>query len=829
MTLYLFNFNNYYNRIVKRYTTLAEYNDNGNNLAGITGVNFNPNDGIYAKQVVNYNGEAMPDYLIVADEYGNIISRWYIIESRRTRGGQFEIELYRDVIAEWYDEVINAPCFIEKATVGMYDTAIFNNEDMTFNQIKTKETLIKDKAGCGWYVGYVAANTEHMQIQIQNPELVVSGEYSSIEEYPYNQYANTSYAYDTPTNLTFSIFLNRSHARTFGFAFGWDSNKNVKTPIFNYFDNVANSSPIPYKALNGTVYPGIITIPSGNGYNVKYSSYYPETVQRLVNEALSISNINWDNNSNSIINYSATAFNELKNESGKVYKIGQNYYRIALKKTRRYNYSYVNNGSSYALNYAQIARKVGELDSTYELSIGGNSIVGSIEWEADAYQIIYESVVASESTITVDFLGEKIYEGGTSTIVDIQTNQPYKCFAIPYGDVKVAYDQGQYYLAYRCDREFAKKLVSQIILALGDKLYDIQLLPYAPIDDYHFRSEATLDDSTFSSTNPKNRDKIYTVLTGTTIDTVKTFIIYPDSYETIRTISDHGIAIANDSISQKVQNCCDKYRLVSPNYNGQFEFSAAKNYGVNSWNVIQSCKPFSPYIKVAPNFNGLYGSDFKDARGLICGGDFSITQYESAWINYQIQNKNYQVMFDRQIQNMEVNNSVQRTQDIFGAIAGTAQGASSGAMAGFASGMPFGAIAGAAIGGVASAAAGIADVYLSEKLRKEALDFTKDQFGYSLQNIQALPYSLTKVGSQNADFKLFPFLEYFTCTEIERQALVNKIKYNGMTVMRIGQINDFIQPQRSYIKAKLIRLEAVEDDYHVLNAISKELNEGVYI
>lgn len=829
MTLYLFNFNNYYNRIVKRYTTLAEYNDNGNNLAGITGVNFNPNDGIYTKQVVNYNGEAMPDYLIVADEYGNIISRWYIIESRRTRGGQFEIELYRDVIAEWYVDIVNAPCFIEKATVGMYDTAIFNNEDMTFNQIKTKETLIKDKAGCGWYVGYVAANTEHMQIQIQNPALVVSGEYSSIEEYPYNQYAGTSYAYDTPTNLTFSIFLNRPNTQTFGFAFGWDSNKNVKTPIFNYFDNVANSSPIPYKALNGTVYPGIIPIPSGNGYNVKYSSYYPETVQKLVYEALSISGINWDNNSNSIINYSATAFNELKTESGKVYKIGQNYYRIALKKTRRYNYSYVNNGSSYALNYAQIARKVGELDSTYELTAGGNSIVGSIEWEADAYQIIYEQVDASESTITVDFLGEKIYEGGTSTIVDIQTNQPYKCFAIPYGDVKVAYDQGQYYLAYRCDRELAKKLVSQIILTLGDKLYDIQLLPYAPIDDYHFRSEATLDYSTFSSTNPKNRDKIYTVLTGTTIDTVKTFIIYPDSYETIRTISDHKIAIANDNISQKVQNCCDKYRLVSPNYNGQFEFSAAKNYGVNSWNVIQSCKPFSPYIRVAPNFNGLYGSEFKDARGLICGGDFSITQYESAWINYQIQNKNFQVMFDRQIQNMEVNNSVQRTQDIFGAIAGTAQGASSGAMAGYASGMPYGAIAGAAIGGVTSAAAGIADVFLSEKLRKEALDFTKDQFGYSLQNIQALPYSLTKVGTQNADFKLFPFLEYFTCTEIERQALVNKIKYNGMTVMRIGQINDFIQPQRSYIKAKLIRLEAVEDDYHVLNAISKELNEGVYI
>ncbi|MGC7974463.1 hypothetical protein ACP3WV_22975, partial [Salmonella enterica] len=80
--------------------------------------------------------------------------------------------------------------------------------------------------------------------------------------------------------------------------------------------------------------------------------------------------------------------------------------------------------------------------------------------------------------------------------------------------------------------------------------------------------------------------------------------------------------------------------------------------------------------------NRLYGRDFGDSRGLILGGDFSISQINDAWKSYELNNKNYQVMFDRQIQNMEVNNSVAHTMDIVNAFTGTAQGAATGAMGG---------------------------------------------------------------------------------------------------------------------------------------------------
>ena len=46
MTLYLYKFNNYYNRISKYYATIDEYNTNGTLLGTFTGVNFVPNDGV---------------------------------------------------------------------------------------------------------------------------------------------------------------------------------------------------------------------------------------------------------------------------------------------------------------------------------------------------------------------------------------------------------------------------------------------------------------------------------------------------------------------------------------------------------------------------------------------------------------------------------------------------------------------------------------------------------------------------------------------------------------------------------------------------------------
>lgn len=52
---------------------------------------------------------------------------------------------------------MTAPCFVEKGIISNNnDPLLFNSENMSFNQIKQSETLLKDKTGCAWIVGYVS-------------------------------------------------------------------------------------------------------------------------------------------------------------------------------------------------------------------------------------------------------------------------------------------------------------------------------------------------------------------------------------------------------------------------------------------------------------------------------------------------------------------------------------------------------------------------------------------------------------------------------------------------------------------------------------------------
>ena len=237
-----------------------------------------------------------------------------------------------------------------------------------------------------------------------------------------------------------------------------------------------------------------------------------------------------------------------------------------------------------------------------------------------------------------------------------------------------------------------------------------------------------------------------------------------------------------------------------------------------------------------PDFGRLYGVDTNDCRGLVCSGDFCLPQTSDTYKQYVINNKNYQESFNRTITNLEINQDIQmRQMKISGALSivtGALSSAGAGAIAGSSLG-PIGTGVGAAIGaGVGAVASGIAydaDIKNQELLNKEAIQYQKDQFGYQMANIKAQPDSLGRVSAYNPNNKIFPFLEKYTCTDQEKEALRLKMKYNGMTVNRIGYISDFLQPDYSYIKGKIIRLENLSDDFHMCVEISSELNRGVFI
>lgn len=50
--LLLRGFNNYFNRIVKKYSTIADYKTNSSSFLDLANINFNPNDGVVTELVI---------------------------------------------------------------------------------------------------------------------------------------------------------------------------------------------------------------------------------------------------------------------------------------------------------------------------------------------------------------------------------------------------------------------------------------------------------------------------------------------------------------------------------------------------------------------------------------------------------------------------------------------------------------------------------------------------------------------------------------------------------------------------------------------------------
>lgn len=230
----------------------------------------------------------------------------------------------------------------------------------------------------------------------------------------------------------------------------------------------------------------------------------------------------------------------------------------------------------------------------------------------------------------------------------------------------------------------------------------------------------------------------------------------------------------------------------------------------------------------------MYGENFvaiDDARGLICGGDMSLPQLNNTWANYQLQNKTYNEIFLREMAHMDVQNDVGRQGALANAITAPIVGAAGGAMAGakIPGAGPYGAIAGAVAGAALGAAAGGVDMANTLKLMEENKQYAKDMYNYNLQNIQAIPTALTKISALTYNTRVWPFIEYYTCTSTEKEALKDKLNYNGMTIMKIGKLKNYALGEYKFYKGQLIRLPNITEDSHVIYEIYDELNKGVYL
>lgn len=804
MNLYFLNYNNYYNRIVKKENTLGGYLQYlvGEPVQGV--INWNPRDGVSTSQILNSWQYDTPDYMLALTEDGEIDSRWFVIESQYLRNGQYQVELYRDVIVDNYDTVINAPCFIEKATPqSIRDPAIYNSEDMTFNQIKQNETLLWDETKCPWIVGYIPRDSFKTNTTV-SVEAQLSGSaditVENISDYPFYKYANTIVSGQV-TNPTIKIELTYwlMHRKASGAFNNYYYNNQIRLNQNGNYIGKAGGNRI------GQTVGYFWQQTNTNSLYVPKNEFTDEYARQVVANMTSLSD-DFHNLSDYVeATLTPEQFAQLEKDKNKVIyetATGQ-YWRVTLTGDSSGEPTTTTIGWNTGLGVKMRNAMVTSFGDGYSLAepINKNQVFSFTS--ATAYQTLtFEPV---EVNLSVEVPATRYHASET----------PYDIFCMPYSNTLKIKKSGRTYIS-NTSASAALTLAQQIAAEVGSgNIYDIQLLPYCPVR-YCIMDDGSFDIGSAIYSDVKAGDDKVNVLLWATTDNFELNI--PIEIPEEKTVLD-----------KKIKNETEFIRIVAPNFSNSFQFDPQMNEGMDYVTVLCHYKPFNPYIKLQPNFKGLYGSDFNDSRGLVCNGDFSLAQVTSAWADYELQNKNYQNIFNREIQNLKVTNSVQRTREIAGAITGSLSGAAGGAALGAMVGGPVGAVAGGLIGGLASGIGGGVDIALNDKLRNEALDYKRDMFGYNLQNIQALPQGLAKTSAISPDNKYVPFIEYYECTDIERQALQDKLTYNGYTIMRIGNIADYLQQDRSYIKGRIIRMEEISDDFHLLKAIADEIYKGVFI
>ena len=856
--LVLYNYNYYYNRKIKRLSSFQEYvnliTPVGNTPAAYNGfirenTNFDMQDGVSARHIFNiaktdpqYAKIDQPNYCVLEETYGEgtsatkKISRWFVIDANRVRGNQWDLTLKRDVLADFYDKVLAAPVFIERGNISDPDNPLlFNKEDISFNQIKKAEFLLNkvknSGKGYGWVVGYLAREETPTDIGECVAETIAPVEsataFSSLPQGL--QDAITSGYYDLYEENDISVSF-------YGFK-AYSTNPNNMGGVITIGQNSYQRLYFPYPALQSNFEGSYFAIESGTTVNdgSDFITYgYQANFGNITNDIKNL--LAADPNYNpSITDWRTTYQGTVILKDGKYYELqiifdsnmpfqkncnlfdGPNQYPSLHSHISSY-LDAVCTGSSHFTKRTLTTAQSQKRCYTYEVS-------------ASRFRVELVEVAYGQTKVTLSAHRNQNYEA------------PYDIFCIPYGTVLV---KNNNVLQFTTLQNIALSVARAIaVKGTSAKVYDIQILPYCPFEEI-LNNDGDIDIAGFTV----NYDYDYIKKTVGGETTNVGIVIYPKKAQgtfdifinSSEEVYDRCVEVVQDPIEKKIAAETTFARFVSPNFASMFDINIQKNKGITAINVDYFLKPYSPYIHVAPYFSGLYGEDFDDPKGLICSGEFSIATASSKWEEYQVQNKNYEQIFNRQIQNIDVNNKLEYKKALWSAVGGGLGGAAIGGGAGAIAGgylgsvVPgLGTVAGAVVGGVAGAVAGGGisgigagyDIKYLKEAQKEARGMFNDMYVYQLGNIQALPYTLTKVSAFTPNNKIFPFIEFYDCTDLEKQALRNKIKYNGATIGVIGKIEDYLG-NNNYVQGRLIRLDSIDEASRIVLEIANEIKEGAY-
>lgn len=427
------------------------------------------------------------------------------------------------------------------------------------------------------------------------------------------------------------------------------------------------------------------------------------------------------------------------------------------------------------------------------------------------------------------------------------------CVTIPFGS-NITLKNGS--TTYTMDSATAKSIATSGWTNTGSSIKDIQILPYCPMGQLNSEKAGAAASNTIDISSQNENYKIPMNITASDTAVYYGLVVTQSSldyrFPLNLTISDN----------LKIESMSKTYRLMSSNHKSGFDFNLALNNGVQYVSMSYTLKPYDTIFRICPVFNqdSLYGGNYKDARGLIWQGGFSLSQITDAWVEYKLQNSTYESVFDREIKSLEVSQDAARQQEILAyqtayknaqtsidaakskaALAGITGIGS--AIVGAATGNPMALMgaAGALTGGLNSAigigaqqetadrnlAAAKESQRLNDTLRAEAIDYKKDIWYLTNQAIEARPSTIAANTEYSHINNNKAYIEVYDCSEIEKEYLAKYLKYHGMKIDQIGLLKNYLIEDGDYIEATPLFLEGLMPV--ISNAINAELSAGMYV
>lgn len=826
--LYLMHFNNYFDRKIKKYSTLSEYQEN-TAYKIFSNINFIYGNGVETTQIFNIKNKEESDsqhfnYCIVVDKEDKIESRWFVLEQIRNSAGQYTISLKRDLISDFLDDIKKSKFFMEKSSMQptyLYGTSLFNKEPLDMN-LQPSEKVDIQESEFNWLTAFIPKTG--------------TGSSGAISAYA-----------DVMPNIAGTLTedeMNVLEVSSDGIAVTSTAEISVAPVTYNLTKTIFKN-------------PYTVSICFDSGV---WSSDVHQTDSLTVNGFLSSNNLYYDLDlsdnavlhigSESATDDSARNISEqIKNKSSTFGRLILSSFQDYTKYTKmnsiifKYNNKIVkkpNDSKYYKLNidYRKVSsvNKLSKTDANniYKLINDGDWIGYCKNWTSNNifyyYTVIFEEVSLIVDTINISAKRQHTIDCS----YDIITFPYHKSYDFTFNGKTIINQNQMSFVNNFANPDNGDDYVTA---------YDIVITPYCPLNYLSF------DGKKITSVGITEGIHYSTTTVGG--------LVFYCSNNTSDFVFNYDFGELRYG---KVEYLSKKFELVSPDNSQSVPLPVYENYpygygdGKTYLKIKQTLLPYNSRLQVLPYYNGCYTGYYNgnSNRGLIYSLT-RLTQMSNSWVTYVNDNSNYQKLFDAQISYSETQNNISNMQtynNIKLTEANAAINAATGIInvgANVATGNVGGAISNtiSTTTGTISNVLAIQNAYanqaLTEKAQQSAINYTKDNYYLQTESMKNRSSTISTVGGIFNGYNYCPYILIYRSTicntsnnywDANTYMIMNYFEMHGFTynVTCSIPIYDIDNKCSTYLQGFIYRFDDdIDADASLCAAINNELKVGIYV